>query len=84
MSDYAYHGKRIDAKVIRMGFSDIEDSRRTAKIGQAALCARAGVHPTTYSRLKNRAGRLGASERTLTKLKRALDALIREGSDGRA
>ncbi|MGR6465415.1 helix-turn-helix domain-containing protein [Rhizobium sp. PAMB 3182] len=57
-------------------FEQIEFSRVQAGIDQKELCARARVHETTYTARKN--GRSGMSERTLLKLKTALDALIDE------
>lgn len=59
-------------------FVDIEHRRDIARIKQKELCKRAGVHLQTYSRLKNRPGSLGASERTLKKLKSALDEMVHE------
>jgi len=65
--------------VIRvLDFADIDVRRDAARIEQKELCERAGVHLQTYSRLKNRPGSLGATERTLKKLKTALDQLIKE------
>lgn len=61
-----------------LSFTEIEKLRDKAGIAQADLCARAQIHPTTYSRQKLRPGRFGASERTITRLKTALDALIQE------
>lgn len=61
-----------------MGFAEIEQRRARARIDQQSLCRRAQVHPTTYSRLKNRPGAAGAYVSTLDKLARALDALIAE------
>ncbi|MBB4649264.1 transcriptional regulator with XRE-family HTH domain [Aminobacter niigataensis] len=61
-----------------LGFEDIELRRDAARIEQKELCERAGVHLQTYSRLKNRPGSLGATTRTLKKLKSALDELIGE------
>ncbi|MFN7010069.1 MAG: helix-turn-helix domain-containing protein [Allorhizobium sp.] len=57
-------------------FSEIEERRRLAGIEQRALCQRAGVHDTTYSARKS--GRRTLSERTINKLKLALEALIAE------
>lgn len=76
MSEYAYTDKQLAAKVIReMSFQDIEERRRRARIGQSELCETAGIHTTTYSRLKNRPGRQGATEATLLKLSAALDKI---------
>ena len=61
-----------------MLFSDIEAKRAKAAIEQGALCRRAGVHFMTYSRLKNRPGKAGPTERTLRRLTDALDAMIEE------
>jgi transcriptional regulator with XRE-family HTH domain len=57
-------------------FSEIETRREMAGIDQKALCARAGIHETTYTARKN--GRRGLSEATLVKLDAALRALIDE------
>ncbi|RUW50972.1 hypothetical protein [Mesorhizobium sp. M8A.F.Ca.ET.021.01.1.1] len=59
-------------------FSDIETRRAAARIDQNELCQRANVHFMTYSRLKNRPGKHGATERTLKRLHVALDALVVE------
>ncbi|WP_366936191.1 helix-turn-helix transcriptional regulator [uncultured Nitratireductor sp.] len=59
-----------------MDFSTIDQDRIAAGITQKALCARADVHPTTYSRAKK--GAVGGQVRTLQKLATALDALIHE------
>lgn len=61
-----------------MGFAEIEKRRAQARIDQKELCAKAGVHEQTYSRLKNRAGPQGASEATMRRLSNALDDLISE------
>ncbi len=52
--------------------AEIENERRELAIGQKALCAEAGVHPTTYCRLK-RAG--GGNSKTLDRLKAALQRI---------
>lgn len=65
-----------------MEFSEIETRRAKARIDQKELCQTAGVHATTYSRLKVRPGGFGASERTLKKLKAALDKLAPEKEQG--
>ncbi|TCT34624.1 helix-turn-helix domain-containing protein [Martelella mediterranea] len=57
-------------------FSEIEARRHAAGISQVELCERAGVHPTTYTARK--ANRRTVSERTLQKLKTALDELVTE------
>ncbi|WP_319519846.1 helix-turn-helix transcriptional regulator [uncultured Martelella sp.] len=57
-------------------FSEIEKRRAAAGISQADLCQRAGVHPTTYTARK--ANRRTVSERTLQKLKTALDEMVSE------
>lgn len=57
-------------------FSEIEERRRLADIDQRTLCQRAGVHETTYTARKSR--RRTLSERTINKLKKALDELIDE------
>ncbi len=79
ISVLAYHSERTNDKVIRvLDFVDIDIRREVARIEQKELCERAGVHFMTYSRLKNRPGVLGASSRTLKKLKTALDQLVEE------
>lgn len=57
-------------------FSEIEKKRVAAGIDQKTLCARAGVHETTYTARKN--GRRTISEKTLAKLDAALNSLIDE------
>lgn len=57
-------------------FLEIETRRAAAGITQKELCARAGIHETTYTARKN--GRRGVSEGTLKKLEEALDVLIAE------
>ncbi|MCJ7993245.1 hypothetical protein J5N58_01360 [Rhizobium cremeum] len=57
-------------------FSEIEERRRLADIDQRTLCQRACVHETTYTARKSE--RRTLSERTINKLKRALDELIDE------
>ncbi|TPW33220.1 helix-turn-helix transcriptional regulator [Martelella alba] len=57
-------------------FSEIEARRLAANISQKDLCQRAGVHQTAYTRRKS--GRGGMGERTLSKLKTALDEMISE------
>lgn len=59
-------------------FSEIETRRAKAGIEQNQLCDKAGVHAMTYSKLKNRPGKRGATEDTLKKLKSALDDLVEE------
>jgi transcriptional regulator with XRE-family HTH domain len=54
----------------------IDRKRDKAGVTQKALCARAGVHETTYSALK--AGRRGGNAATITKLAEALQTLIDE------
>lgn len=61
-----------------MSFTEIEQRRAKAGIDQKALCAKAGVHEQTYSRLKNRPGTRGAGEATLRALSGALEQLIEE------
>lgn len=61
-----------------LGFSDIETRRAAARIDQKELCERAAVHFMTYSRLKKRPGKNGATERTLEKLNTALSELVAE------
>ena len=65
-----------------MLFSDIEAKRAKAAIEQGALCRRAGVHFMTYSRLKNRPGKAGPTERTLRRLTDALDAMTSPRTTG--
>jgi predicted transcriptional regulator len=60
-----------------MQFSEIEQRRSAVGIEQKALCKKAGVHQMTYSRLKTRP-EFGTTEKTLTKLETALDALVAE------
>ncbi|WFS02190.1 helix-turn-helix domain-containing protein [Rhizobium tumorigenes] len=57
-------------------FFEIEARRSAAGIEQKALCARAGVHQTTYTARKN--GRRTMSERTLKRLDDALTSMIHE------
>lgn len=65
----------LNGKVICM-FPQIEERRLIAGITQKELCIRAGVHPTRYNARKN--GRSGLGERSLTRLRDALDELIKE------
>jgi predicted transcriptional regulator len=63
-------------------FEEIDKRRREAGLTRLAVYRRAGVNGETWRRLAR-----GANEpnlRTLRKLSDALDALIREGSDGMA
>lgn len=63
-------------------FADIDASRVEHGFTRRAIYDRAGVNGETWRRLAR-----GANEpnlRTLRKLNDALDALIREGSDGKA
>ncbi len=59
-----------------MDFKTLDQDRIAAGITQKALCARADVHPTTYSRAKRRV--VGGQVLTLQKLAAALEALIEE------
>lgn len=59
-----------------MMFSEIDDRRQLWGIGQAELCQRAGVHPTSYTARKN--GRAEMRESTLAKLRAALDEMVTE------
>lgn len=61
-----------------MNFADIDSRLQATGFEQKELCERARVHPTTYSRLKKGRGPAGATERTLEKLKAALDELVDE------
>ncbi|MBS9720061.1 helix-turn-helix transcriptional regulator [Tianweitania sp. BSSL-BM11] len=60
--------------------SEIEQRRTQAAVSQKDLCARAGVDATTYSQLKR--GRRGAMVKTMDKLSRALDQIIKEKDRG--
>lgn len=57
-------------------FAEIEKQRVLAGVSASELCRRAGVHQTTYAARRN--GRRTVSERTLAKLRSALDELIAE------
>lgn len=58
--------------------ADIETRARRAGLTIAAVCARAGVHPTTFSRWKQTERNpepIGATLKTLDKLNGAIDEL---------
>lgn len=57
-----------------MNFEAIDFAREAAGISQYRLCHTAGVHPTTYSRLRKRPG--VAKWRTINRLEKALQSLL--------
>jgi len=59
-----------------MDIQAIDEERAAAGITQKALCAKAEVHPTTYSRAKR--GLVGGQVRTLHRLAAALRCLLDE------
>lgn len=57
-------------------FQEIDNLRKSKGISQKALCERAGIHETTYFRLK--AGHSQGNGKTLHDLRNALDELVSE------
>lgn len=56
-----------------MDMQEIDRGRASAGLTQKALCALAGVHPTTYSALMRPGSGRMANSRTLKKLADALE-----------
>jgi len=61
-----------------MNFETIDSAREAAGISQYRLCHAAGVHPTTYSRLRKRP--TVAKWRTINRLEKALTRLIADAA----
>lgn len=56
-----------------MTIEEIDQARSALKVSQKALCARANVHPTTYTAIKN--GRSTGTGATLSRLVESIEAL---------
>ena len=61
-------------------FDEIEARRIELNVDQKELCSKAGVHETTYGRIKKNVS--GGTIGTIKKLKKALDALEKERAHG--
>lgn len=57
----------------------IEARREAAGVSQSELCRTADVHPTTYMKILNGATRQ-PHRRTVSRLRKALDALVDGGA----